>query len=232
MVVSRGRRLAWYQGPTLLELLEAASPAEPCRDAPFRFPVQLAWPYPDLPGGPLACLGRVESGRVAVGDTILVLPAGRPSRIATIDLHQRMVAEALAGQSVTLRLEPPANLARGDLLAEATVAPCPSRRLEAVVCWFEGKPLASGARLLLQHGTRTVSAEVAEIRGRLDLQDLCQRPAEAMEMNDIGTVILNLRQPICPDPYRRVRNGGAFILMDEATHATVAAGMVQEACLP
>ena len=107
-------------------------------------------------------------------------------------------------------------------------APAPTREVVATLCWLGDRPLGTADRILLRHGTRTVRARVAEIMGLLDLNTQEHRPAQELRMNDIATVSLRLQHPISPDPYRRVRAGGAFILVEEATNATVAAGMVLE----
>jgi sulfate adenylyltransferase subunit 1 len=227
MVVVRGEHLAWYHGPTLMELLEAVDLDEDRQHGPFRFPVQLVCrprtePQRDYRG----YMGRVESGRVAVGDPITVLPGGLQTRVAAIELFGSRLQQAVAGQSVTLLLEDEIDISRGDLLAGRTGAPTPVREVVATLCWLSERPLDATARLLLQHGTRTVKAKVDRILGRLDLQTQAHLPAQELQMNDIATVSLRLQQAICPDPYAQVRTGGAFILVEEAGNATVAAGMV------
>jgi sulfate adenylyltransferase subunit 1 len=229
MVVDRGENLPWHRGPTLLETLEAVDLDQEAAGGPFRFPVQLVCrprraPYDEFRG----YLGRVESGRVAVGDAVTVLPQGRSSRVAGLEFFGTQLQEAVAGQSVTLRLEDELDVSRGDLLAHRDQAPTPTREVVATVCWLSERPLDATAQLLLRHGTRVVRAQVSAILGRLDLQSQQHLPARELQLNDIATVGLRLQQSIAPDPYGRVRAGGAFILIDEATNGTVAAGMVLE----
>jgi sulfate adenylyltransferase subunit 1 len=227
MVVERGEHLPWYDGPSLMELLEAVDLDEDRQDGPFRFPVQLVCrprtePLRDYRG----YMGRVENGRVAVGDPITVLPSGIQTRVAGIELFGRQLDQAVAGQSVTLLLADEIDISRGDLLAGRTGAPVPVREVVATLCWLSERPLDATSRLLLQHGTRSVRVKVDQILGLLDLQTQAHLPAHELRMNDIATVSLRLQQAICPDAYAQVRTGGAFILVEEATNATVAAGLV------
>jgi len=229
MVVARGARLPWYLGPTLMELLESVDLDQAGPAGPFRFPVQLVCrPRTEAHRDYRGYMGRVESGRVAPGDPVTVLPSGVTTRVAGIELFGRPLAEAVRGQSVTLLLEDEVDISRGDLLAAPAGAPVPARTVVATLCWLSERPLDATARLLLQHGTRTVRAKVGEILGRLDLETQTHLPAQELQMNDIATVSLRLQQEIAPDPYARVRSGGAFILVDEASNATVAAGLVLE----
>jgi sulfate adenylyltransferase subunit 1 len=229
MVVERGERLPWYDGPTLMALLEGVDLDPESHSAPFRFPVQLVCrPRTEGLRDYRGFMGRVESGQVSLGDAITVLPSGVKTRIAGIELLGRQLESAVSGQSVTLLLEDEVDISRGDLLAGSAAAPTPTREVMATVCWLSERPLDGSARLLLRHGTRTVRAKVNQILGRLDLQTQEHLPAQELQMNDIATVSLRLQQPISPDPYARVRSGGAFILVEETSNATVAAGLVLE----
>ena len=227
MVVHRGAGLAWYGGPTLLEHLESVELEAENSSAPFRFPVQRVCrprtaEHPDYRG----YQGRIESGRVAPGDAVTVLPSGIKTRIQRVEFFGEDLPVAVAGQSVTLHLENNVDVSRGDLLASSERAPASTRTLSATLCWLSEQPLSFTNRLILHHGTAEVRARVTEIGGRLDLHTLEHHPAEELHMNDIATVTLGLQQPISPDPYNLLRSGGAFILIDEATNATVAAGLV------
>ena len=227
MVVNRGEALGWYEGPTLLEYLESVELEAESISGPFRFPVQrICRPrtaeHPDYRG----YQGRIESGRVAPGDVVTVLPSGIRTRIRRVEFFGKDLSEAVAGESVTLHLEDDVDVSRGDLLASAERAPAPTRTLSATLCWLSERPLGFTNRMILRHGTAEVRARVTEIGGRLDLHTLEPRPAQELHMNDIATVTLGLQQPISPDPYNHLRSGGAFILIDEATNATVAAGLV------
>jgi sulfate adenylyltransferase subunit 1 len=229
MVVERGEHLGWYEGATLMELLEAVDLAQTQAEGPFRFPVQLVCrPRTEAHRDYRGYQGRVESGRVAVGDAVTALPSGARTRVQAIEFFGERLEEAVAGQSVTLLLEDEVDLSRGDLIAGSAGAPAPTRDVVATLCWLGDQPLEALGRILLRHGTASVRAGVVAILGRLDLHTQEQLPADELRMNDIATVSLRLQQPICPDPYASVRGGGAFILVDEATNATVAAGLVLE----
>ncbi len=227
LIVERGEAMAWYKGPTLLEILESLEVQRDEAEAPFRFPVQLVC-RPRTPEllDYRGYQGKVESGRIAVGDSVAVLPSGSRTRVKRIELFGQELSEAIAGQSVTLHLEDEVDISRGDLLASVEQAPEPLREVSATVCWLGDKPLDPTSRLVLRHGPKEVRARVHQILGRLDLETLEPRPASELRMNDIATVSLRLQAPIAPDPHAQVKGNGHFILVDEATHATVAAGMV------
>jgi len=227
MVVERGTALSWYGGPTLIEHLEALDVADVDAEAPFRFPVQLVCrprspEFLDYRG----YQGRIESGRVAVGDPVKVLPQGGSTRISRIEQFGQSLSEAVAGQSVTLHLEDEVDLSRGDLLASPERPPEALRELTATVCWLSEAPLDPNTRLLVRHGPREVRGRVHAILGRLDLHSLEPEPVHELRMNDIATLTLRLQAPLAPDPHAQVPGNGTFILIDEATNATVAAGLV------
>jgi len=227
MVVERGDRLDWYEGPTLMAFLEGVELGAEDLEAPFRFPVQLVCrPRTEALLDYRGYQGRIESGSVARGDVVTVLPSGLRTTVRRVEFFGRDLARGIVGQSVTLHLQDDLDISRGDLIAGSVGAPARSRDLNATLCWFGERPLDPMSRLILRHGTREVRAKVTAILGRMDLQALESIPAEELRMNDIATVSLRLQQPIAADPHAWVRSGGTFILIDEATHATVAAGLV------
>ncbi len=227
MVVDRGERLDWYAGPTLMAYLEGVDLGTQDLEAPFRFPVQLVCrPRTEELLDYRGYQGRIESGSVSPGDAVTILPSGVRTKIKRVEFFGRDLERAIAGQSVTLHLEDEVDASRGDLIAGSAGAPVPARDLNATLCWFNEQPLDPMSRLILRHGTREVRAKVTEILGRLDLQALESVPAQELRMNDIATAHLRLQQPIAADPHDWVRSGGNFILIDEATNATVAAGLV------
>ena len=226
MVVDRGEHLPWYAGPTLIELLEAAALVDGRQDLPFRFLVQwVIRPHQDFRG----YAGRVASGRVKVGDALSVLPSGRSSRVKAIHLGDRQLSEAVAGQSITLELADDLDISRGDLLAEAARPPVSARTLDADLCWLSEAPSRPGGRYLLRHGSRETRAILHGTAQRLDLNSLQREPEERLAMNDIARLHLKLQQPLPSDAYLENRATGAFILVDESTHATVAAGFIRAA---
>ncbi len=228
-VVDRSSRMTWYDGPSLLEYLEAVKPRV-AADVPGRFPVQLvirprSAEYPDYRG----YAGRVEGGILAVGDQVVVLPAGRTTTIVGIDTPDGELSTAAPGRSVTLLLGDDIDIARGDLIA-ADREPRPQivRELTATVCWLAAEPLKPGARLLLRHTTRQVLAIVDAVVSRLDIATLTSNPADELALNDIGTVRIRTAEPVMVDAYEVNRSTGAFLLVEESSGATVSAGMVSQ----
>jgi sulfate adenylyltransferase subunit 1 len=230
MVVDRGERLAWHRGPTLLEILEAAPRAHSEAAEPFRFPVQYVC-RPQAADNPVlhafrGYMGRVESGTIAVGSEIRVLPSGGMARIRDILSGERSVPTAAAEQSVTLLLDAELDVSRGDMMVGSADALQPRRHLDAMLCWLSKTPLGLNRRYLLRHTTREVKALVAGIAHRLDANTLEREPAASLQMNDLGQVTFKLAQPLCADPYATNRTTGAFIVIDESSNNTVGAGMI------
>ncbi len=230
MVVDRGGRIPWYRGPTLLEILETAPGARAGAAGPFRFPVQYVC-RPQAASDPelhdfRGYMGRVESGAIAVGDEIRVLPAGGTAKIKEIRSGGQSLPTAITAQSVTLLLERDLDIGRGDMMVGATDAPQPRKQLDAMLCWLSERPLAPNRRYLLRHTTREVKASLAGIARRLDINTLEREATEQLRMNDIGQVTFKLAQPLCTDAYATCRGTGAFIVIDEASNDTVGAGMV------
>jgi|KBSMisStaDraftv2_1062788.scaffolds.fasta_scaffold08770_2 sulfate adenylyltransferase subunit 1 len=229
MVVDRGGNLDWYTGPTLLEVLESAASGQP--SAELRFPVQLVSRARFGDRGELrGYLGRVASGTVARGDTIVVWPSGVEARVADIVTLEGSLDEATAGRSVTLVLDRQVDIARGDILSHRQEAPRVVRRLRARLTWLDREPLARGRRYWLKHGTQSVRVNIEALESRLDLATMgADATAGTLEFNDIGTVAIGLSRPLAVDAYAVNRETGSFILVDEATHQTVAGGMILEA---
>jgi sulfate adenylyltransferase subunit 1 len=227
MVVERGERLAWYDGPTLMELLEAAPAAHSEASENFRFPVQYVCrprtaEHHDFRG----YMGRVESGEIAVGDEVQVLPSGRTTRIREIRLLDQSLPQATSERSVTLLLEDEVDISRGDMIVSPASTPTVTKQIEAMVCWLAETPLEPGRKLLLRHTTRETKALAAAIEYRQDINELKRISGGRLAMNDIGSITFKLAQPLFVDRYRENRSTGAFILIDEATNNTVGAGMI------
>jgi sulfate adenylyltransferase subunit 1 len=226
MVVDRGANLPWYDGPTLLEALESAEAPPTLATAPFRFPVQfVVRPTESEPRG---YMGRIEAGSVAIGDLVRVLPSGRVTRVRDIRSFDGARARARLHDAVTLVLDDAIDISRGDLLAAADTSPPAIRALDATLCWLGDAPLDLRRTYLLRHTTREVRARVSRIidRWNVSTQQIDASPS-GIAMNDIGRVALTLAQPVFPDAYRDNPGTGSFILIDESTNATVAAGMVE-----
>ena len=223
MVVERGAQLGWYAGPTLLEALESIDAGTADTSLPLRFPVQYV-SRGDIRG----YLGRVAAGVARPGTEVAVLPSGRRTRIKSIRLLNEVRDLALAGDSIALQLEDELDVSRGDMIAEAARPPRVARAFEAKLCWLSGDPLAPQGRYLLKHTTRTVKAKFASIDYLIDVHTLDQKPLEGeVRMNDIFHAALAVQQPVFVDAYAAERSTGAFILIDEASNQTVAAGMIE-----
>jgi len=226
MVVDRGVRLDWYDGPTLLQVLETAESRRPGAEASLRLPVQ----YVARPDGarPRAYLGRIEAGVIAVGDTITVLPSGRATRVRALRSGGVPVPRATVHASVAVELDDDLDISRGDLLVRAADAPATQRTIDADIAWLDTAPLDARRTYALRHTTRDVRARVVRIADRWNAATQAREPAPAaLAMNDIGRVQLALAQPVFADRYDAHRATGSFILIDEATNNTVAAGMIR-----
>ena len=222
-VVHRSERMPWYQGPSLLELLEQLPAARGAAESAFRFPVQRVL-RPDHTFRGFA--GQIASGTVRVGDAITVLPSGRAARISRIVTWDGDLKMAGAPLSVTLALDREVDISRGDLLVAAGEPAMVARRVKAAVVWMDQRPLELGRRYLLKHTSQTVPAFVTAIEHRTNLATLGHDSAATLQMNDIGVMAVDLLRPIALDAYGENRATGAFILIDRESNATVAAGMV------
>ncbi len=227
-VVDRGESMPWYTGPTLLEHLEAIEIAADRNLEDRRFPVQwvirpMSHEHHDYRG----YAGEIAGGVWRAGDEVVVLPSGRRSRVAAVETFDGPLEAAIPPQSVTIRLEDDVDVARGDMLADPERPPIVARQLTAELCWMSERPLEPRARLAVKHTTRASRAIVEELISVVDMHTLENRDApERLELNDLGVVRLRLAEPLAVDPYERNRATGAFILIDEGTNDTVAAGMV------
>ena len=233
-VVDRSRHTPWYAGPTLLEHLEAVPVGTNPALEPLRFPVQYVVrprtaEHPDYRG----YAGRLASGVVRPGDEVVVLPSGRRTTVVGIDraaadgtVHEQEVA--FAPQSVVLRLADDIDVSRGDVIAAADHPSIRTRSLTGTVAVLAERTLRTRDRLLLRVGTRTVRAIVDDVVDQLDIETLEQRPApDGLSLNAIGRVRLRLAEDVAIDDYRELRRSGAFLLIDEADGATLAAGMAE-----
>ena len=227
-VVEPSAKTPWYAGPPLLELLETIDVADP-PEVTARFPVQyVIRPRRESHRDYRGYAGTVAGGRLRVGDEVVVLPAGHRTTISAIDACDGERSEAAAGEAISLRLDGEFDIARGDMIASADSPPRSAGEISAHVCWMsERSALSAGGRLRIKHSTRATRALVDEVTARLDVNTLeYDLTAQRLELNDIGRVRLRLMSPLVVDPYEANRATGAFILIDEASRATVGAGMV------
>ena len=220
----------WYQGEPLLTILENLPSVDEVShsNADFYFPVQLvvrqdADKADDFRG----YQGRIEHGSVQLGQAIRIEPNGLTAKVTEIITPKGEVTQAVAGEVITLRLDRDIDISRGDLFVDESSPLTPQKQLEATICWFDERPLNTARKYLLKHGTQTVFAKISEIESVLNVHTLEQESgATALKMNDIARVRLSLQKPIVATTYEENIAGGAFILVDEATYNTVAAGMI------
>jgi sulfate adenylyltransferase large subunit len=226
-VVERSTEMSWYGGPALLYHLEHVVIAPDRNLADVRFPVQwvvrpMSQEHHDYRG----YAGQVAGGVVKPGTEVVVLPGGQRTRIAAVDSYGGELREAFPTMSVTLRLEDELDVSRGDMIVEPEDQPMIARELDAMLCWMSQQPMRPGGRYALKHTTRSARAIVSELEYRVDVNTLEHPLAEQLELNEIGRVRLRSSAPLMVDRYRRNRNTGSFILIDEATNDTVGAGMI------
>ncbi|HUJ35243.1 MAG TPA: sulfate adenylyltransferase subunit CysN [Solirubrobacteraceae bacterium] len=226
-VVDRSTAMRWYDGPPLLYHLEHLVIAPDRNLAQVRFPVQwVIRPNNDEHHDYRGYAGTVGGGMLHVGDDVLVLPSGLRTQIDSIDTFDGPVETAFPTMSVTVRVKDNLDISRGDMIVEADDPPAAARELDAMVCWMGETPLRSGARLVIKHTTRTTRARIDELDYRVDVNTLTHEPAGELALNEIGRVRLRAGAPLMADPYANNRTTGSFILIDEASNDTVAAGMV------
>ena len=228
MVVGRGSNMPWYEGETMLEVLESISPRTDDSTAGFRFPVQLvSRPQTEDLHDFRGYMGRVASGRIAVGDPVKVLPSGMTTRIERIVTFGGDIEEVGPQRSVTLTLADDVDISRGDMLVSAQDTPLETKSFDATICWMSDRPMDLREKYLVKHTTRTTKAMVSAVKHRIDINTMEPDAAKTQfEKNDIGRVRISTMQPIFCDAYRTNRATGAFILIDPQTHDTMACGMI------
>jgi bifunctional enzyme CysN/CysC len=229
-VVQRSSRMPWYQGPALLYQLEHLHAASDRNLVEVRFPVQLIvrprhanTAHHDFRG----YAGRIASGVMKSGDRVLVLPSHVETVIHSIETFDGPVSEAFPPMSVTIRTANDLDIARGDMLVRPHNRPSVLRDIEAMVCVVGETEIEAGREFLLQHTTRVVRCRIEELRYTVDIDSLHRREeARTLSLNDIGRVHIRMADPIFCDPYHQNMTTGTFILIDRASDATVAAGIV------
>ncbi|KGW78841.1 sulfate adenylyltransferase, large subunit [Burkholderia pseudomallei MSHR2990] len=231
-IVAASERMPWYAGEPLLNVLETLPVETQAHDA-LRFPVQwVARQDGNSADDFRGYMGRIEAGEVKVGDEIVVLPSNRTATIAEIIAPvpggTAAVERAFAGQAVTIRLAEDVDVSRGDTFVPRAQGVEPAKKLEADLCWFDETPLSSQRKYLLKQTTNTVFTKIGAVKQVLDVHTLSHATdRHELKMNDIGRVALTLQKPIVCDTYDAHPGTGAFVLIDEATHHTVAAGMIR-----
>lgn len=223
-VVTKSDKMPWYQGPSVMDILESIKIRDEDRSVSFRFPVQYVnRPHADL----RAYCGQVAGGSVCPGDEVLVLPLGKKNRVKSVMTFDGELSEAFHPQSVAITLEEELDISRGDVLVSPENPPQVAKEFSARLCWMHEEPLTLNRKYLLKHGCKTVKVLVPKIEHRVDVNTLQILSAQELALNDIGSVQIKSLTPLVFDSYAQNRQMGCFILIDETTNNTVAAGMIE-----
>ncbi|CAN5464058.1 GTP-binding protein [soil metagenome] len=230
VVTTSPLNMPWYGGPSLLTHLESVFIASDYNLDQFRFPVQwIVRPHKDEFHDFRGFAGQIAGGTIEAGEEVTVLPSGLKTKVKEIATFEGPVEEAFAPMSVVLRLEDEIDISRGDMIVGEDVAPFITREHEADLCWMHESPLAPRRKYLLKHNTNSVHCMVTSVKHRVDidtLEEIDGEGAPKVGLNDIARIAFKTTRALTYDAYRRNRLTGAFILIDEATNATVAAGML------
>ena len=228
-VVSRSDKMPWYEGSALLHHLEHVYIASDRNLVDVRFPVQYVIRPQNGRGDFRGFAGQLVSGVIRPGDEIIALPSGLPSRVRAVSTADGELTEAYPPMSITVQLEDEVDISRGDMISRPHNQPTMTQDIDAMVCWMDAQPMQTGRKYALKHTTRSVRTMVKDIQYELDINTL-QRDLNpgSLGLNGIGRVTLRTTQPLLVDPYRRNRQTGSFIIIDEATNRTVGAGFVTE----
>jgi bifunctional enzyme CysN/CysC len=228
-IVTRSANMPWYDGSSLLHHLENVHVASDRNLVDVRFPVQyVIRPQSSTHRDYRGYAGQVAGGVLKPGDEVTILPSGFSTRIAGIDTMDGPVEEAFPPMSVILRLEDELDISRGDMICRPHNQPQAAQDIDAMICWMdESQSIRPGTKLGLKHTTRNARALVRDLQYRLDVNTLHRDEAAGeLKLNEIGRVTLRTTQPLFCDEYGRNRLTGGFVLFDEGTNRTVAAGMI------
>jgi sulfate adenylyltransferase subunit 1 len=227
-VVTPSDNMPWYQGPTLIDLLESISVYDEEHNSALRFPVQLVARHNGHEANDFrGYMGRIEAGTVSKGDKLLVQPGGQTATVKEILTLDGSLAKASAGQSVTILLEEYLDISRGDMLSSIDKPATLLKTVNADVCWLSEEPLDLRRKYWLKHTTKQVPARVTSIDSLLDINTQERHAGSELKLNGIARITLNVQQPLAADAYDDERATGSFILIDEVSHQTVAAGMIR-----
>jgi len=227
-VVARSENMDWYEGPTLMYLLENIHIASDINTEDFRFPVQyvirpISKDFPDYRGYG----GRIGSGSINVGDTVTVLPSGFSSKVKTIDLYKESFNTAIAPQSVAITLEDDIDISRGDMIVREGNLPHTSQDIDVMICWFNERKLVPRGKYVIRHTTTEAKCMIKDVNYKMDINTLEKNYDDKdVNMNDVARISIRTTKPLFYDSYSRNRTTGSLIIVDEATNETVAAGMI------
>jgi bifunctional enzyme CysN/CysC len=221
-VVAASARMNWYHGMSLLHALEESPVLRRVEKRPFRLPIQLVVRSQNS----RHYAGQIASGKVRTGQELVVMSSGSRVHVDSIHIGEQSVSEAFTPSSVSVSLAEEVEVARGDMLADKTEPATSARRVSATLVWLSSCPLLVNGRYLIKHTSRTVGGFITAINGRVDIDTFQKLPASELQLNDIGDVEIELRQPIFCDAYSANRNTGSFILIEPTDNSTAAAGMI------
>ena len=227
-VVNRSENMDWYEGSTLMYLLEHVHISSDYNHVDCRFPVQSVirphtLEYQDFRG----YAGRIDGGVFKAGDKVKILPSGFSSTIKSIELNGEEIEEAFSPMSVTMRLNDEIDISRGDMIVRENNTPEITQDIEALVTWMSEKPLQSRTKVFVKHTTNECISMVKDIKYKIDINTLHRiEDVDKLEMNDIARISIRASKPLFVDPYNRNRFTGSIILIDEQTNETIGAGMI------
>ncbi|PKN37703.1 MAG: bifunctional sulfate adenylyltransferase subunit 1/adenylylsulfate kinase [Deltaproteobacteria bacterium HGW-Deltaproteobacteria-2] len=224
-VVTKSKKMPWYDGTPLLHYLENIHVTADRNLVDFRFPVQyVIRPHLDFRG----FAGKIISGTITPGEEVVVLPSGKSSSVKAITTYDGELREAFCPQSVVLSLNDEVDVSRGDMIVRKKNLPQIENRMEAMICWMDEKPMTMTKTYIMKHTTKYVKANITKIIYKVDVDTLHRQPVEEFHLNDIGRIEISTLTPVFFDPYKLNHVTGSFILIDPLTNNTVAAGMIRD----
>ncbi|AWM28350.1 sulfate adenylyltransferase subunit CysN [Sinorhizobium fredii] len=222
-VISASQNTPWYKGPALLEYLETVQLDPPAAERPFRLPVQLVMrPHADFRG----YAGQIASGRISVGDPVVVAKSGQHSSVEAIVTFDGNLPTAAEGEAVTLVLADEVDASRGNMLVAPAARPFVADQFQAHVIWFDASPMLPGRSYILRTESDSVSATVTALKHQVNINSFAREAAKSLQMNEVGVCNISTQAPIVFDAYKDNRATGNFVFVDRATNATVGAGMI------
>jgi sulfate adenylyltransferase subunit 1 len=228
-IVETSPNFPWYEGESLLHILENIEVQNDINLTDARFPVQyVIRPQTDDLHDYRGYAGKIVSGIYKTGDTVIIQPAGLKTKIAGLETNGVKADEAFAPQSVVMLLEDDIDISRGDIIVKEDNPPKVSQEIDVFICWMDSKPLIPGNKYLLQLNSRRVRSVVREIEYKLDVNSLQKNPSPAQaELNDVIKAKIKMASPLPYDAYSKLRQNGGAILIDETSNVTVGACMIQ-----
>ncbi|SDG90861.1 sulfate adenylyltransferase subunit 1 [Flavobacterium omnivorum] len=226
-VVDKSVNMAWYEGQTVLEHLEALEPADVYEKGKTRFPVQTVIrpkteEYHDFRG----YAGKLYGNNIKVGDAVTVLPSLTESVVTKIHFFDKQFDEASVGSSITLELENDINVTRGDMIVKSSELPKVEKDINTTVCWMDSKKLVAGSKYFVQHNTNRVLAKIDSVKNVIATDFSGTKEASQLAINEIGEVNIKLSKAIYFDAYNDNKSNGAFVLIDAATNTTAGVGFI------